>query len=112
MAAVETFDEFFVEVSFPGIPGGPSLVRVSGEIDCFTAPTLQQRLFDLIDGGERQIVVDLAGVSFMDSQGLAALVRSVLRLKAVGGDLVLRAPRPSVGKILEITGLGDLLPAG
>ncbi len=109
MAALETFDAFVVEVSFPR---GASLVRVGGEIDCYTAPTLQQRLFDLIDAGERQIVVDLAGVSFMDSQGLAALVRSVLRLRPVDGRLVLRAPPPSVSKIVEITGLGDLLTAG
>jgi anti-sigma B factor antagonist len=109
MTALETFDAFVVEVSSPG---GASLVRVGGEIDCYTAPTLQQLLFDLIDAGERQIVVDLAGVSFMDSQGLAALVRSVLRLRPLDGKLVLRAPRPSVSKIVEITGLGHLLPAG
>lgn len=109
MATVEAFDDFAVEVSFPG---GPGLVRVSGEIDCYTAPTLQQRLFEVIDEGARQIVVDLAGVSFMDSQGLAALVRAVMRLRSLDGQLTLRSPRRSVCKIVEITGLGDLLPVG
>lgn len=108
MAGVETFPDFVVDVSSAE---GPDLVRVKGEIDCYTAPTLQHSLFELVDGGAREIVVDLAEVSFMDSQGLAALVRTVMRLRPVDGQLVLRAPRPSVSKIIEITGLGGVLPA-
>ncbi|HEX2023085.1 MAG TPA: STAS domain-containing protein [Acidimicrobiales bacterium] len=108
MATVEAFDEFGLEVSSSG---GPDLVLVTGEVDCYTAPTLQQRLFELVDGGSRHIVVDLAEVSFMDSQGLAALVRTAVRLRPLEGQLTLRSPRPSVCKILEITGLGGVLPA-
>ncbi len=107
MATVEAFDEFAVEVSSSG---GPALVRVTGDVDCYTAPTLQHRLFELIDGGSRHIVVDLARVSFMDSQGLGALVRTAVRLRPLEGQLALRSPRPNVCKILEITGLGGVLP--
>ncbi len=109
MATVNAFDDFVVEVSHPE---GSALVRVKGEVDCYTAPVLEQHLLAVIDGGARRIVVHLGEMSFMDSQGLATLVRAQVRLRPLDGQLVLRAPRPSVCKILEISGLTEVLPVG
>ncbi len=109
MAGAEMFNQFGVDVSHAA---GPPLVRVRGEVDCYTAPTLERHLDVLIDGGARRIVVDVGEMSFMDSQGLAALVRAQVRLRPLEGELMLRAPRPSVSKVLEISGLAEIFPAG
>ncbi len=51
----------------------------------------------------KHIVVDLGGVSFMDSSGLGAMIGLLKRVAARGGDVKLARPRPSVKLVLEIT---------
>lgn len=51
------------------------------------------------------LVLDLAGLEFIASVGLATLVRVLKRARARGGDLYLAAPAPEVGRILRITRL-------
>jgi len=101
-----SLDQFGVDVS---CTDGHAVVRVAGEVDMYTAPVLARRLFDLIDEGARDVVVDLASMSFIDSTGLTALVRGLARLRAHDGRLVLRSPQPNVGRVLEITGLNRVL---
>jgi anti-sigma B factor antagonist len=63
-----------------------TVVRVGGEIDLASAPELRQCLDQTINGGSRQLVVDLRQVGFMDSVGLGVLVGARRRLLAAGGD--------------------------
>jgi anti-anti-sigma factor len=61
--------------------------------------------------GEGKVIVDLHGVTFIDSQGLKVLVDAYKRAQPSRAErLVLRAPRPQARKVLEITGLADRLP--
>jgi anti-sigma B factor antagonist len=78
---------------------------VSGEVDIYTAPKLRERLVELIDGGSRAVVVNLEGVSFMDSTGLGSLVAGLKRMSDQGGRLTLVCTREPVLKVLQITGL-------
>ena len=50
-------------------------------------------------------MVDLQHLQFIDSSGLGALVRGAKLARAAGGYLRLRAPKPAVRKVLQITGL-------
>lgn len=85
-------------------PGrGCALVEVRGELDMATSPQLRESLQRLIDAGDRQVVVDLAGVGFMDSSGLGALVTMFKTLRDVGGRLCLAAVQPAVRSVLSIT---------
>jgi anti-sigma B factor antagonist len=59
--------------------------------------------------GTKQLTIDLAGVTFIDSTGLRALVGCRRRMRAAEGDVVLRAPSRQMKKLLEITGLDDFL---
>jgi anti-sigma B factor antagonist len=92
---------------------GPHVVvEVSGEVDVYTAPRLREVLMDVIDGGGVAVLdIDLAHLGFVDSTGLGVIVGALRRLRSDGGDLGLLNPRPSVGKVLEITGLADVLRA-
>ncbi|MEV6523364.1 STAS domain-containing protein [Longispora sp. NPDC051575] len=82
-----------------------TLLRVGGEIDVYTAPSLRERLVELADGGARHIVVDLEMVEFLDSTGLGVLVGGLKRARASDGTFVLVCDQPRLLKIFRITGL-------
>jgi len=88
---------------------GDEVIIASGEIDLYTAPKLWEALARLIERGHREMVVDMGGVEFMDSQGIAAIVRAQKHLAATGGTVVVRAPRPQARTVLELTGLDGAL---
>jgi anti-anti-sigma factor len=84
---------------------GTAMVTVHGDIDASTADALYQRLADVAGGGPPRLVIDLAGVGFIDSAGLLAFVR--LR-KALPGHcpVILRSAHPRTRQVFELTGLG------
>jgi anti-sigma B factor antagonist len=55
---------------------GMAFLRLIGELDMATSPTLRSILHDLQHGGAQQIVVDLRELSFLDSMGLSALLEA------------------------------------
>jgi anti-sigma B factor antagonist len=85
--------------------GDLTVIAVKGEVDLYTAPSLKERIADLVSGGKSKLAVDLAGVEFMDSTGLGVLIGALKRCKEAGGSLSLVAPREPVIKVLSITGL-------
>ena len=84
---------------------GWRVLRLAGEIDVATAPGLRDRLVQLLGQGPPRLVVDLDGVTFLDSMGLAALVSGLKRGGARDGDLRLARPTDHVAKVLAITRL-------
>jgi anti-anti-sigma factor len=82
---------------------------LAGELDSYTAPALSEHL-----GAEPPVeVVDVAGITFIDSSGLRVLVEAHHARTAAGSRLVLRAPSAAVQRLLEISGLaGHLDVAG
>lgn len=82
-----------------------TVIAVKGEVDLYTAPSLKDRIADLVSGGKSRLAVELSGVEFMDSTGLGVLIGGLKRCKEAGGSLALIAPREPVVKVLAITGL-------
>jgi len=82
-------------------------VRVIGELDIRTCDELERAVGGYADTGKR-VVLDLSGLTFCDSTGLAGLVRLHKRASVAGGELVLRAPVPRVHNLLALTGLNRL----
>lgn len=85
-----------------------STLALSGEIDPQTTDQLDAAIDDAL-GSSAHLVLDLAGVTFIDSAGLRSLIRAHRLTGESSGSLVLRAPRPSTLRVLEITGLTDEL---
>lgn len=82
-----------------------TVVRVSGEVDVYTAPALRRFLDEQITGGCRDLVVDLSEVTFLDSTGLGVLVGRLRQMRMQGGRLRLIGPAERVVKVFAITGL-------
>ena len=94
---------FGVEVT--GAPAAPVVV-VRGEIDVATSPQLRNNLNALVARGARDITLEFAGVSFVDSSGLGVLVGAYKRLREeADGSIRIVGAQPSVRKVFEITGL-------
>jgi anti-sigma B factor antagonist len=90
-------------------PVGDGVVEVSGELDIRTCDRLVHAAGELADRGGR-LVLDLSGLTFCDSTGLAGLVRLHKRAEAAGGTVVLRSPVTRVHQLLALTGLTRLFP--
>ena len=85
-----------------------TVLYLLGEVDPHTIDTLDRAVDEALQAAP-SLVLDLSGVSFIDSAGLRSLIRAQRGVEALSGALVLRAPRPSTVRVLEITGLtGEL----
>lgn len=85
-------------------PAADGVIKVTGELDIRTSPRLEHAAGALVDRGGH-VVLDVSGLTFCDSTGLAGLVRLHKRAGAAGGSLVLRAPVARVQHLMSLTGL-------
>ena len=89
--------------------GGQAVVMLSGELDVMDAATVAATLSVIAAGGS-EVVVDLAGLRFLDASGLAALMRARAQARAAGGKLLLAAPQRQALLVLTAARLADVLP--
>jgi anti-sigma B factor antagonist len=93
----------------PGTTAADSItIALYGDIDLYTLPQMRNRVEAALDSGVHVLGLNLAGVSFIDSVGLALLVKTHRQLQNRGGKLVVNAASPPVRRLLEITGLAPL----
>jgi anti-anti-sigma factor len=86
-----------------------TLIEVVGEVDAATVAQLSAYIEREHPDAGLPLVLDLSGVSFMDSSGLHVLVQQHHRQEEHGSGLHLAAPHERVRRILEITGVGQVL---
>jgi len=84
------------------------VVEVHGDLDMATVPALGERILELVSSGSRHFVVDLNGVTFIDSAGLGVLVGALKRVRAGGGTMRLVCRQPRVLRLLQLTGLDEV----
>lgn len=79
------------------------MIAIAGEFDAFGAPLVESALAEL--PASRDALVDVSGVTFVDSAGLRVLVRHSERLRASGASLHLRDATDALRRLIELTGL-------
>ena len=85
-------------------------IAPSGELDIATTPALEQAIADATAKPGAELVLDLRELTFMDSTGLRTLAQTNARAEEDGFTLsIVRGPR-QIERVLEISGLGALLP--
>ena len=85
------------------------VLAVTGRLDAETVTPFEARLFDLIAEGHRRIILNLAGLGYINSAGLRVLLVAAKRLNADGGRLLLAAPGDLVGRVLDVSGFSGML---
>jgi anti-anti-sigma factor len=86
---------------------GAPVLRVWGELDLGNAAAVAASIAELLGQG-RGVVVDLEGLTFVDSTGLGAFVRSRNLAARSRQHIVLRKPPPGILRVLQITGLDGI----
>ena len=82
-----------------------AIVQVEGDIDLARSSAFQQDLLVLIEKKPGRIIVDLSGVPYMDSSGLASLVKLLSRSRKTGIPVSLVGLTEKVRSLFEITRL-------
>lgn len=88
---------------------GTALIEVEGDIDLFQSRALREAIADLIAAGKSRLIIDLAGVAYIDSSGLGVLISARTQLKKAGGDLKISRITDSVRNVVTLTRLNQLL---
>jgi anti-anti-sigma factor len=99
------YTDFAIHVA-PTAEGGTD-VTIFGELDLATIDQAQVAIAEAVMA-EGDVVIDLRACGFVDSRGIAVLVRAALRLSEQGRHLLLRGVQPRVMRTLEIAGLTKL----
>jgi anti-anti-sigma factor len=82
------------------------VLHVSGELDIGSSAVLRQHLLSLLaDEDVGDVALDLSGVTFLDSSGLAVLLMGARRWAAGGNTLAVREPSAVVQRIIDLTGV-------
>jgi anti-anti-sigma factor len=86
-------------------------LQIAGRLDSHWADHLSTCLADTIREGHDRIALDLSGVTFLSSPGIAVLMRVQKQLTAINGRLLVTRPSTQVRTVLEITRLAEVLIA-
>jgi anti-sigma B factor antagonist len=83
-------------------------VVVSGDVDLYSSPELRKAVLAAAPRAAAVVAVDLGGVTYMDSSGVATLVEGLRSAKEHGKIFLLVAPSPAVLKVLELARLDSV----
>jgi len=90
--------------------GGTLVISPRGELDISTTQALEVALREGIDGGASQVILDLRGVSFIDSTGIRLLVFATAHARSNGDRLRMLHGSEAVERRLLVSGLEQTLP--
>ena len=88
--------------------GDIQMLELSGELDYHSSPELREKLTELTTKQAPKILVNLGGVDYMDSSGIATFVEAFQKAKRYQGRLILAALTPTVRGVFEIAKLDSI----
>jgi len=91
------------------VDGDDARATLVGEIDVACAAMLQQRLDEILETTSGAVVLDMSGVSFIDSEGLRVLLELHRRLSASRRSLILRHVSAPARRLFDLAGVDKTL---
>lgn len=85
-----------------------TIVTITGRLDAVTAPEYEQKVQELIAGGDIRFVVDFDALDYISSAGLRGLLVTAKLLKAKGGQVRFANVRGTVKEVFDISGFGTI----
>ncbi|MGP4074040.1 STAS domain-containing protein [Piscibacillus sp. B03] len=89
--------------------GQVTVIKLSGEIDAYTAPELKEKLLGYLQEEGAEVQVDLEKVSYMDSTGLGVFISGLKTSNEVNSSFTLVNLQENVYRLFNITGLNDVM---
>jgi anti-anti-sigma factor len=97
-----------MDIVIEELPEGVTCAALTGRLDIDGAAAVDESLRSLADA-RNKLVVDLSGVSFVASMGLRTLMLCARTLALRGGKMAISRPQPNVGRVLEVSGVDQIL---
>ncbi len=90
---------------------GRLTVKLAGELDHHAAKTTVDAISDAIDSKlPRDLILDMTKLAFMDSSGIAVIVRTYKKMRDSGGRMYIENPQPQPLKVLDASGIDRMIP--
>lgn len=83
-------------------------VSVRGEIDIYNARHFKEKLYNIVEKSERDIIVDLGELNYIDSTGLGIFVGALKKARLNGRNICIENTKDNIKKLFTITGLDKL----
>jgi anti-sigma B factor antagonist len=99
-----------LEVETRQADNGVTVVAPTGRLDVAGAPALKEAISEVVKNGPARIVIDMQGVSFVDSTGLGSVISALKQIRGSQGELRLAAPNQQARVVLELTTLDRVFP--
>lgn len=85
-------------------------IGLSGELDHAAASSALREVETAVEEYmPRQCVLDFSNLSFMDSSGIAVILKSERMMRQMGGGTAIRSANAQVQRVLELAGLGTMM---
>ena len=99
-----------LEVRARSTENGVTVLEPTGRLDVAGAPALREAFSELPKQASTRVIIDMEGVSFVDSTGLGSVIAGLKQLRGSQGQLRLAAPNQQVRVVLELTTLDSVFP--
>jgi len=99
-----------LDVQTRQVDSGATIVAPTGRLDVAGAPALKDAISEALKNGQPRVILDMEGVSFVDSTGLGSVIAALKQIRSSQGDLRLAAPNQQVRVVLELTTLDRVFP--
>jgi anti-anti-sigma factor len=109
-AVIELLQAVQLELACQVAADGKAVVRLRGELDIATTDQAYEYLRDVVDTQDGPVLLNLAELTFCDAAGLGVLARVASHARRSGRSLKLAAARPSLLRIMHITGMDEAFP--
>lgn len=97
-----------MELRVEDLANGVTVANLSGRMDIDGARFVDMQ-FNVLGNSRSKLVVDMSGVNFIASMGLRTLMTCARSVAAKGGRMAIAAPQPNVMKVLDTTGMAELV---
>jgi anti-anti-sigma factor len=84
------------------------VVELKGKLDANSCPAFETEMLQLLEGGDKLILMDCQGLSFVASAGLRVFLMAAKRLRASGGKLAFAGLQRAVDQVFQISGFSAL----
>jgi anti-anti-sigma factor len=89
--------------------GNVFILRIKGRLDAICSPLAEKRVFEAINEGQNNLLLDMAGVSYLSSAGMRMLLSVTKRLRAMSGKLAICSVASNVVDVLKMSGFDHAL---
>jgi anti-anti-sigma factor len=88
---------------------GVLILRIKGRLDAVSSPVTEKQIMDIINSGNRKLLLDFSGVEYLSSAGMRLLLATTKKLKTMSGKLVVSQVTDNAMDVLKMSGFDHVI---